>query len=230
MNHLIKNSKVISVREFFTAEPRDINVPESHEISIGPNVENYQNFYHFIAVKSIDDLKQLNLIPSEINIDKLKKAIQSDDEVAVKIAKKNFKYDLKECDCPDKKQSSLTSFYAGIREQSHFELTNLLADYYNKKLDWDSNEVKHTYRWTSMLTDAARSIILSVLYANDIIIKHNSTMIVKVGTDLIRGRDLRIYSGGKMVIQTSYLFLKLLSAQGNIRDFIVDKKHISEKF
>jgi hypothetical protein len=216
MNTSINRERAISVKEFFAGEPKDIIIPESSEILISPNSDKHESLYHFVSVKSIDDLKDLSLIPFEINSDKLKQAIQSDDEEAVKIAKSNFKYDLSECDCHDKKRNTLKSVFTGIRKQSHFELTNLLTNYYNQKMHWDSMEVKHTYKWISLVTDSVRSHVLSVLLTNDVIINRNSTMIIDTGTDLIRGRDLKIYSGGKMKIKSSYLFLKFVSAEGNI--------------
>jgi len=208
--------KVISVKEFRGAKGQDLVVEKSKKVTIGPGEKEHGDAFHLVQVNSLGELQELGILNQRLDAEKLLAAVKADDEEAADIIKKNYSFDQHDCGCKDGDgQASMQSSYSAMRKKYNPNLTKVLSTHNKKSHRWDDLEVAHTRHWVTRFTYEVM-VKVPVLKLKDIIVNTNGTLTVNPGTDLLFATDVKIYQGGKIMVNNSYLKIKCASIQGHL--------------
>ena len=217
-----KGSPQLKIAEMFRRKRRDIVVPKGRSIEVSPASE-FSDHFLDVEIESFDDLRKLHLVAPNLDGKRVREAIRSDDARALELARQQAGSNFDACTCEGAPGSSaaspyharLRAAYGGIRKRQHQDLAAILSEIYRKTVDWDSPEAVSTWSWIEKLSLAGR-ISIKVLFAADIIVGHNATMMIAAATKHRTANNIKIHTGGRIVVAGSYIKVLCNSAVGNL--------------
>lgn len=213
-------SRALAVAE---RSAKDVVIPRSQTVEFSQREPQFTGVFHKIDVKSFEDLKTLSVLPKGLDETKARRAITADDQLTRTNAARIVRTEKAASWLPENTNVgnrnahdiATRRAFEGMRRSTNRNLAKLLSDCHRTTIPADSQIATSAYltilnvRWI-----IAHDYLLAFL--NDITIEHNATMNIAQGTNSLRGHDLRIHTGGKMVINVSNINIRLNSAEGNI--------------
>jgi hypothetical protein len=220
---------VVSIKEVMQRKSESLIIPAEKTVDIGPDQKDYAKFFSVVQIRSFQDLQDLGLIPAELSEEKAKQAITRDGNEAFAIAQTRLRQGSspKPCSCHGEEgkqgeerpayRDQIRGVYNEVRKAHHPNFAQVLSEVYRAEVAFDDPIVAHVHAFISGLYAGRFTVTkVPVLKIADITIQKNATMNVGSTTKLLFANDIRIYSGGKMKLNSSFTKIKCSSIQGNL--------------
>jgi hypothetical protein len=187
-------------------------VPDNAEVVLSAANREFASFFARVRLKSYADLQLLGFVPRRLAEDKVRQAMATDDEDALRLAAGLQREG--DCGCNDARPvlpasrmrgSTLRSVYNRIRKRHNPALARVLSDHYHTLWPWDSPVAAIMRKQVAALNLSTWELLLTV--AADITIKSNATLWVGAGVQALLAHNIWIHSTGKLIQQGSYLKL-----------------------
>ena len=105
--------------------------------------------------------------------------------------------------------------YTGVRKLRHPRLSEVLTATLRRPIRFDAAVSRITHGWITRLQEFGR-FDLTLLFARDVVVQRNSTLTLGSGVDSLRANDIRIFRGGRLAIQSSYIKIVCNSVAGDL--------------
>ncbi|WP_286151280.1 MULTISPECIES: hypothetical protein [unclassified Mycobacterium] len=110
----------------------------------------------------------------------------------------------------------LGQLYREIRPVTHTNLSRAVGDALGVPVEVDSLEAKITHSFAQRFAAHVTHIPLVVVLFKDIEIGRNATLTLGSKAKSLWANDIRIHSGGRLVITSSYIKIRATSVRGNL--------------
>lgn len=219
---------VISIKEALQQKSDSLVIPAEKTVEIGPDQKEYAKLFSFVQIRSFQDLQDLSLIPAELSEEKVKQAITRDGNEAFAIAQTRLRQGAQSsCNCHKEEgeeahehlgyRDQIRGIYNEVRKAHHPNFAQVLGDIYRAEVAFDDPVVAHTHAMISAYyAGRFTAVKMPVMKIADITIQKNATMNVAATTKLVFANNIRIYTGGKMKLNSSFTKIKCISIQGNL--------------
>jgi hypothetical protein len=105
--------------------------------------------------------------------------------------------------------------YTGVRKVRHPQLAAVISDALRTQLRFDALPVRIAYGWIVRRAEF-RAIDFTVLSALDVVVERNGTLRLSPDIDSLRAQEIRIFTGGRLIVQSSYIKIVCASVAGNL--------------
>lgn len=207
----------------------DLVVPKSSTLVLDPAKPDTPGF-HRVRVERFEDLELLRLIPAGLTEHAVRAAITADDTQALAVARRRLPSatDVR-CSCAPENaphgqgtailgnyRKDLAVAYRQVRNTVHPSLATTLSDTTGLPVLWNDVKLNAVYRlWRRF---QARQVLELLLWQlRDVEIMNHAQLVLARNVSAIYGNALRIHTDGKLVITGSWVHLRFVSAQGNLR-------------
>nr|WP_234930470.1 hypothetical protein [Mycobacteroides abscessus] len=219
-----------SVARFLKAERRSITVPEDKSVIVEPGDREWAGVTHRLEITGFDDLQALRLVPERLEERIARQAIAADDTEAREIARRIAETGDRHADAEDSccapcasKNDSRASYpvrlgrlYREIRPAMHTNLSRAVGDALGVPLTADSLQAKITHSFTQRFAVHVTRIPLVIVLFKDVEIGKNATLTLSSKAKSLWANDIRIHSGGRLVITSGYIKIRAASVRGNL--------------
>ncbi|TDZ80360.1 hypothetical protein DE4585_00250 [Mycobacteroides salmoniphilum] len=219
-----------SVARFLKAERRSLTVPEEKSVIVEPGDREWSDVTHRLEIAGFDDLQALRLVPERLEERTARQAIAADDIEAREIARRMAEAVAEHSEAQDSccapcagKSDGRASYparlgqlYREIRPVTHTNLSRAVGDALGVPLEADSLESKITHSFAQRFAAHVTRIPLVVVLFKDIEIGRNATLTLGSKAKSLWANDIRIHSGGRLVITSSYIKIRATSVRGNL--------------
>lgn len=219
-----------SVARFLKAERRSLTVPEEKSVIVEPSDREWSDVTHRLEIAGFDDLQALRLVPERLEERTARQAIAADDiearEIARRMAETVAEHSETQDSCcapcagksdgPASYPARLGQLYREIRPVTHTNLSRAVGDALGVPLEADSLEAKITHSFAQRFAAHVTRIPLVVVLFKDIEIGRNATLTLGSKAKSLWANDIRIHSGGRLVITSSYIKIRATSVRGNL--------------
>ncbi|TEA02107.1 hypothetical protein CCUG60884_03236 [Mycobacteroides salmoniphilum] len=219
-----------SVARFLKAERRSLTVPEEKLVNVEPGDREWAEVTHRLEIVGFDDLQALRLVPERLEERTARQAIAADDIEAHEIARRMAEAVTEHPDAEDSccapcagKSDGRASYparlgrlYREIRPVTHTNLSRAVGDALGVPLEADSLEAKITHSFAQRFATHVTRIPLVVVLFKDIEIGRNATLTLGSKAKSLWANDIRIHSGGRLVVTSSYIKIRATSVRGNL--------------
>jgi hypothetical protein len=205
-----------SVARFLKAERRSLSVPEEKSVIVDPSDREWAEVTHRLDIAGYDDLQTLRLVPERLEESVARQAI------AEGVAEHPDVQDSCCTPCASKSEgrvsypARLSQLYREIRPALHTNLSRAVSDALGVPLEADSLEVKITHSFTQRYAAHVTRIPLVLVLFKDIEIGRNATLTLASKAKSLWANDIRIHTGGRLVITSSYIKIRATSVRGNL--------------
>lgn len=105
--------------------------------------------------------------------------------------------------------------YTGVRKVRHPQLAAVMSDALRTELRFDSMAVRIAYGW--IVRRAEFGVIdFTVALGRDVIVERNGTLRLSADVDSLRANAIRIFTGGRLIVQSGYIKIVCVSVAGNL--------------
>lgn len=219
-----------SVARFLKAERRSLSVPEEKSVIVDPSDREWAEVTHRLDIAGFDDLQTLRLVPERLEESVARQAIAEDDlavrEIARRMAESVAEHpDVQDSCCTPCASKSegrvsyparLSQLYREIRPALHTNLSRAVSDALGVPVEADSLEVKITHSFTQRYAAHVTRIPLVLVLFKDIEIGRNATLTLGSKAKSLWANDIRVHTGGRLVITSSYIKIRATSVRGNL--------------
>lgn len=219
-----------SVARFLKSERRSLTVPEEKSVIVDPSDREWAEVTHRLEIAGFDDLQTLRLVPERLEERTARQAIAADDIEAREIARRMAETVAEHSDAQDScctpcagKGDGRASYparigqlYREIRPVTHTNLSRAVGDALGVPVEADSLEAKITHSFAQRFAAHVTRIPLVVVLFKDIEIGRNATLTLGSKAKSLWANDIRIHSGGRLVITSSYIKIRATSVRGNL--------------
>ncbi|WP_371750629.1 hypothetical protein [Mycobacteroides sp. LB1] len=219
-----------SIARFLKAERRSLTVPDEKSVIVDPGDREWADVTHRLEIAGFDDLQALRLVPERLDEQVARQAIAADDIDAREIARRMAETVAEHADtqdscctpCASKSDgrvsypARLGQLYREIRPAMHTHLSRAVGDALGVPLEADSQQAKITHAFAQRYAAHVTRIPLVVVLLKDIEIGKNATLTLGSKAKSLWANDIRIHSGGRLVVTSSYIKIRATSVRGNL--------------
>jgi hypothetical protein len=196
------------------ASRRDLRVAERETAEVGPGASE-TNCFHLVWVREYSDLQTLDLVPPDLEHERVREAITADDADAYDLARDRFRRGQRsgECSCAEGPFGFRTT-YNRLRRLHHPNLARVLSDHFGQQIAWDDLLARVVRAWHSRLVDLRAPLLVGLLALNDIDIGAHATLRVLRTVDILSAHDIRIGDEGRLDFQGGGVKVRCASLTG----------------
>lgn len=215
-----------TIERFLRAEGPDLEVSRDKQLTIDPDRAEFAEQLHRLEARDFEDLQALSLIPPELDERRVRAAIAADDDDTWQTALRITEAAVASCGCKPRPEqdhrvrdaaADLHANYSALRRRRHHALADVVSKALSSPVAWDSLIVKAVYGWIDRLTTVQiiDSYLIVALY-KDITIGHNATLTLISTVNGLWANHFRIYTGGELKINSSFIKIVCKSFQGDL--------------
>lgn len=216
----------VPVDEIF-AQPREsISLRPDETLDLDPSNERVRGFYHEAEIRSFADLQTLDLIPRRLDENRVREAINADDDEVLAAAMRRAGNGDRDCGCSSEDggttrssklaySDDLRSMYSAMRRRYNPRLARILTENTGVFHNYDDIAPAVVTHWSKNWWSTP-AMLLQLWLFMDVEVGANSTLVLGKSAKGLYCGDLRIHVGGRLVVKGSAVKIRCASATGNI--------------
>ena len=206
-------------------EGKDVIVPDSTEVLLHPEKQGFSELFHEVKIQSLEDLNNLGIVPTRLDEGKLRLALEEDDERCLQLAQKLYENQASPCNCNENSHKnmmynyrrSFRAIYDRIRRNQNLSLSKLLSIRSGTKVEWDTLVPLHIRHYMIGLNDKAKMATpVNIAKVKNIDVGSKGGLTLGDSQKMLVANDIIIHKGGKIKINTPYIYIKCHSIQGEV--------------
>jgi hypothetical protein len=208
---IVDNVSVCSAREVVKRHGPNIEVAEGSQLSFSPSNPEFVRAFARVKLTVFADLQTLGFVPRRLSEDKIRHAIDADNDAAYKFATTQLGFATTDGDChcggaPPTFSLRLREAYRGVRRDHHPALARTLSDHYGTRFSWDDPVPRLVAQWVSYFDERARlerPFLVALL--EDITIHRNAILAVDPSLRALYANDIWIHRRGTLSHRGAYV-------------------------
>lgn len=214
-----------SVELFLRAPGRNVRVADGQDVTIDPEARDWADAAFRLEISGFDDLRALRLVPERLDEQPAREAVASDDAAARELARRlaeNGEGGGDACcaPCASRQDGSypvrVRALYRQIRPTAHTALARAVGNALGVWVEADSPQARIAHSWTVRYSPQVSRIPVWALKLRDIEIGKNATMTLAQKAKSLWANDIRIHTGGRLVVTSGYVKIRANSVRGNL--------------
>ena len=201
--------KLCTVKEVLERTTEDLVVRDGQTVEFTPDKREYEHYFAQVKLTAFEDLQLLGFVPRGLAEEKVRQAIQSDDEQAHRLAITTIAAPTHNCGCKSSHQDSQSRFvsaYKQAQKSNNPALARLLSDHYQIKLPFHDPLPVLVKKWVAYFDEKRRfdsPLLVSLLM--DVTISRNAVLATHRSLKSFLARNIWIHRSGQLLQRGSYM-------------------------
>jgi hypothetical protein len=219
--------KLCTVKEALERTTEDLLVRDGQTVEFTPERREYEHYFAQVQLTEFEDLQILGFVPRGLAEENVRRAIESDDEQAYRLAMGTAEAPSHDCGCKSAHrnfQSRFSSAYKQLRKANSPALARLLSDHYQVKLPFNDPLPVLVKKWVAYFDERRRfhsPVLVSLLM--DVTIGRNAVLATHRSLKSFLARNIWVHRSGQLLQRGSYMriWANTISTFVDVKDIVM---------